>query len=77
MSKGKLIGTDAEKLIFADLMLMVNVDYQVNSRKSLKRAESAERRGGRERYNNGHIAMQKFLAPYFSSLVDDFTLNYL
>ena len=41
MSKGQLIGPDAEKLTFQDLIRMVSDDYRVNGRKSLVRAERA------------------------------------
>ena len=66
MSKWKLIGTDAGKVVFADFMQMVMVDNHGNSRKSLKRAES---RAAGARPISCPIAMQRFLAPYFSSII--------
>lgn len=41
MSRGRLVGPDAEKLTFTALTEMVLTDYKVNSRKSLVRATSA------------------------------------
>jgi integrase len=41
MGRGQLVGPDAEKTTFEDLAGMVLGDYQVNGRKSLKRAEDA------------------------------------
>lgn len=44
MGRGQLVGPDAEKVIFEDLTRMVLEDYQVNGRKSYKRAEDAVNR---------------------------------
>jgi integrase len=44
MGRGQLVGPDAEKVTFADLTGMVVSDYQVNGRKSLRRAEDAVNR---------------------------------
>jgi integrase len=41
MSRGRLVGPDADKLTFDALTEMVLTDYKVNSRKSVVRAESA------------------------------------
>lgn len=41
MSRGRLVGPDADKLTFKALTEMVLTDYRVNSRKSFIRAESA------------------------------------
>ncbi len=41
IGRGQLVGPDADKLTFEDLRQMVLTDYQVNSRKSIRRAEDA------------------------------------
>jgi integrase len=41
MGRGKLIGPDEEKMTFDDLAQIVEDDYRVNSRKSLKRLQTS------------------------------------